>query len=85
VILRYQSAETKQIKRRRANDCLDGQNNANADIVLGGPNGEYSLLDARKNFSLHGHMYSKHEGIVELKNPSIHRKSLFSKKINIHL
>jgi len=56
----------------------DGQNNANADIVLGGPNGEYSLLDARKNFSLHGHMYNEYEGIREVEKPSVHRKALIS-------
>ena len=29
----------------------DGQDSHNADIVLGGPNGDYSLREARENFA----------------------------------
>jgi Cysteine-rich CPCC len=32
----------------------DGQDEADADIVLGGPNGSLSLLDARANFRQFG-------------------------------
>jgi hypothetical protein len=35
----------------------DGQDDHNADEVLGGPNADYSLSEARKNFRERGHMY----------------------------
>jgi hypothetical protein len=46
----------------------DGQGDRDADVVRGGPNYEYSLTAARKNFAAHGHMYDKGRGIdvVEL-------------------
>jgi hypothetical protein len=36
----------------------DGQDDSNANIVLGGPNGEYSLTQARNNFKQYFIMYS---------------------------
>jgi len=35
----------------------DGQDDDDADKVLGGPNGRYSLTEARKNFARHLRMY----------------------------
>ncbi|BCZ48905.1 hypothetical protein psyc5s11_49720 [Clostridium gelidum] len=35
----------------------DGQDDADADQVCGGPNGEYSLTEARNNFRLYTIMY----------------------------
>ncbi|TDB49551.1 CPCC family cysteine-rich protein [Bacillus sp. CBEL-1] len=37
----------------------DGQDDPYADKVYGGPNGEYSLSQARENFKAHGTMYNK--------------------------
>ena len=54
----------------------DGQDDDNAEHVLGGPNGKYSLSTARKNFILHGHMYNKGEGIRVVENPTIERSKL---------
>lgn len=39
----------------------DGQNDSNADRVLGGPNGKYSLTQARSNFKQFFIMYSPEE------------------------
>ena len=35
----------------------DGQNDSNADRITGGPNGDYSLTEARKNFTKYLIMY----------------------------
>jgi len=35
----------------------DGQDDHNTDEVLGGPNADYSLTEARRNFKERGHMY----------------------------
>jgi hypothetical protein len=35
----------------------DGQDDHNADRVLGGPNGDYSLAEARSNFEAHATSY----------------------------
>ena len=35
----------------------DGQDDDNANEVLGGPNADYSLSEARTNFRERGHMY----------------------------
>ena len=35
----------------------DGQDDHNAEEVLGGPNADYSLTEARENFKTHGNMY----------------------------
>lgn len=39
----------------------DGQNDSNADRILGGPNGKYSLTQARNNFKQFFIMYSPGE------------------------
>ncbi|WP_052350655.1 CPCC family cysteine-rich protein [Paenibacillus gorillae] len=36
----------------------DGQDDSNADEVRGGPNGEYSLTEARDNFKMNDTMYN---------------------------
>lgn len=39
----------------------DGQDTANEDEVWGGPNGDYSIAEARGNFKLNLSMYRKHD------------------------
>jgi len=51
----------------------DGQGDHDANEVLGGPNGQYSLLEARKNFSSHGHMYKAGQGIKSVEEPTKER------------
>lgn len=47
----------------------DGQDDARADQIWGGPNGKYSLTAARANFISHGHMYSAGSGIDLVEHP----------------
>ncbi len=54
----------------------DGQGDDQADLVNGGPNGEYSLTEARANFRDHGDMYDINEGIDVVKHPSPTREIL---------
>jgi len=54
----------------------DGQNDENADRVHGGPNGRYSLSEARANFEDHEHMYDLGDGIEVVENPSPQRRNL---------
>ncbi len=54
----------------------DGQSNLDAEKVRGGPNGKYSLADARRNFRQHGHMYNAGEGIDIVEHPSKERMAL---------
>jgi hypothetical protein len=54
----------------------DGQQDKDADKVRGGPNGRYSLTDARKNFADHGHMYDQNQGIQSVEGPSVARRAL---------
>lgn len=56
----------------------DGQSDRNADKVRGGPNGSYSLTQARGNFADHGHMYAANQGIEEVERPSKARSDLVS-------
>ncbi|WKG29213.1 CPCC family cysteine-rich protein [Priestia aryabhattai] len=49
----------------------DGQDDPYADEIFGGPNGEYSLTQGRKNFQSHGFMYDTME-----KNPSVKEKHI---------
>ncbi|WP_424927531.1 CPCC family cysteine-rich protein [Amaricoccus tamworthensis] len=46
----------------------DGQDDAQADEVWGGPNGDYSLTKARKNYQHHGHMYDGEDRIRHEEN-----------------
>ena len=56
----------------------DGQDDDNADAVRGGPNGAYSLTQARANFADHFDMYDKGNGIGIVANPSPSRVTLLS-------
>lgn len=54
----------------------DGQDDADADSCFGGPNGRYSLTDARDNFRNHLHMYNSGEGNNVVENPPVVRQIL---------
>lgn len=54
----------------------DGQDDHNADIVTGGPNGKYSLTVARTNFLDHGDMYAADDGIEPVREPTPERQRL---------
>jgi hypothetical protein len=56
----------------------DGQTDANADAVLGGPNGRYSLTRARTNALDHGDMYDPGEGIPVVRHPTKARLTLMA-------
>ncbi len=43
---------------------------------VGGPNGRYSINEARRNFRSHGHMYDKGEGIDVVEKPDAARQAL---------
>ena len=56
----------------------DGQNDLNIDKILGGPNGNYSLLEARNNFNKYNCMYKEtdllfptNQDYIELRNKII--------------
>ncbi|KPN63965.1 Cysteine-rich CPCC [Aliiroseovarius crassostreae] len=51
----------------------DGQDEATADQVTGGPNGRHSLTRARENFGLHMHMYDPEAAIDVVHKPSKRR------------
>jgi hypothetical protein len=42
----------------------DGQGDADADVVRGGPNGELSLSEARLNFALYGASHQRYRDVV---------------------
>ncbi len=54
----------------------DGQDNADADLVRGGPNGPYSLTRARANTRDHGDMYAPGTGIDAVRAPTAERLAL---------
>jgi len=54
----------------------DGQDDANADRVLGGPNGRYSLTQARANFADHFDMYDVGKGVGAVANPTPERTAI---------
>lgn len=54
----------------------DGQDDRDAERVLGGPNGKYSLSAARANFRGHGHMYDVGHGIEIVERASNERSAL---------
>jgi len=56
----------------------DGQGDLDADIIRGGPNKQYSLTAARRNFVDHGHMYDHGGGLPLLERPSPEREKLAS-------
>jgi len=61
----------------------DGQGDDNADNVLGGPNGRYSLTAARQNFADHFDMYDAGLGIGAVANPSPGRKAIVAYLRNV--
>ncbi len=56
----------------------DGQDDADADTLNDGPNGAYSLTQARANFADHFDMYDLGKGIGAVANPSPTRKNLLA-------
>ena len=48
----------------------DGQDDPDADKVLGGPNGDYSLTEARKNFQKYGIMYRPSQASASDESPT---------------
>jgi hypothetical protein len=42
----------------------DGQGDADADVVRGGPNGELSLADGRLNFAIYGASHRRYLAVV---------------------
>ena len=48
----------------------DGQDNRDADKVLGGPNGDLSLTAARSNFLDHGIYDPKRTDLLDMRQPS---------------
>ena len=56
----------------------DGQNDPAADDVFNGPNGTYSLTEARANFLAHGDMYSRRVTREVSQRPSPARASLLA-------
>jgi hypothetical protein len=54
----------------------DGQDDADADLVRGGPNGRYSLTRARANARDHGDMYDPGQGIAVVQVPTAERLQL---------
>jgi hypothetical protein len=47
----------------------DGQNDADADIVRGGPNGELSLSEARLNFAIYNASHRRYAEVVRRPRP----------------
>jgi hypothetical protein len=47
----------------------DGEDDPDADEVLGGPNGDYSLTEARENFSAYRTQYRPGDGGFERDGP----------------
>jgi Cysteine-rich CPCC len=54
----------------------DGQEDADADLVRGGPNRRYSLTQARANTRDHGDMYDPGQGIAVVLRPTEERLRL---------
>jgi hypothetical protein len=56
----------------------DGQDDPRASEVWGGPNGRYSLAEARANYRAHGHKYELGKGISAVEKPSKARTALLA-------
>lgn len=56
----------------------DGQDDADSDLVSGGPNGRYSLTRARANTRDHGDMYDPGQGIAVVRAPTAERLQLLA-------
>lgn len=61
----------------------DGQSDADADRPNDGPNGDYTLTNARVNFRDHGHMYDAGKGIPDAENPSSQRRALVAYALDV--
>jgi hypothetical protein len=59
----------------------DGQGDADAEAVRGGPNGDYSLAEARRNFVEYGSMYRAGDRTCRWagRPPSLEERPLFDK------
>jgi hypothetical protein len=47
----------------------DGQDDRDADVVRGGPNGELSLTDARLNYAIYGASHRRYTDVVRAARP----------------
>jgi hypothetical protein len=47
----------------------DGQDDRDADVVRGGPNGELSLADARLNYAIYGASHRRYADVVRAARP----------------
>ena len=56
----------------------DGQDDVDADKVVGGPNQTLSLTAARANFSNHFDCFEAGEGIGAVSNPTSERKAILA-------
>ncbi|MHA3914789.1 CPCC family cysteine-rich protein [Halovulum sp. GXIMD14793] len=56
----------------------DGQGDHNAREHCGGPNGKYSLSEARENFDAHLHMYNAGEGVAHVERRDRKQEKLLS-------
>ena len=56
----------------------DGQDDPHADQVWSGPNKDYSLSQARRNFRNHRHMYNRGDGIAVVEFPCARRRALLT-------
>jgi hypothetical protein len=54
----------------------DGDANQDANEDSGGPNYQYSLSHAQRNFAHHGHMYDEGRGIRAVEQPTAARLAL---------
>lgn len=61
----------------------DGQSDADADQPNDGPNGMYSLTQARANFRHHGHMYDAGKGIHAVEHPTAERQALLDYALDV--
>ncbi len=55
----------------------DGQDNQDADEVLGGPNSDLSLSQARKNFLLHGIFDPRRKDLTSQSTKGVKRLRMF--------
>jgi len=56
----------------------DGQDDPHADEIWAGPNKDYSLTDARRNFLAHRHMYDAGKGIEVVEYPDANRLAILT-------
>jgi cysteine-rich CPCC protein len=56
----------------------DGQDDGDAAVHYGGPNDEFTLNEARRNFLSHGNMYANFSGQRHLDRPHVNRTALIN-------